>query len=1033
MKKVNAKQDFIKLEQDVLAFWDGNKIFEKSVKKGKKNFVFYDGPPTANGEPHIGHALTRAVKDIIPRYKTMRGYRVVRKSGWDTHGLPVELQVEKELKISGKPEIEKYGIEGFNDKCKKNVWKYKTEWEKMTKRIGFWLDMDDPYITYDPKYIESVWWILKQIWDKKLLYKDYKVVPHCPRCGTALSSHEVAQGYKKIKEESVYLKFKVKGEKDTYILSWTTTPWTLPGNVALAVGRDIDYLKVERDGEFYILAKARMEILKEGYKIVDEFKGEKLVGMEYEPLYDVGSAWKEKAYYVADADFVTVEDGTGVVHTAVMYGEDDFELGKKLNLPKHHTVHTDGTFIEGVGKWGGKFVKDVEKDIIADLKDRGLLLKTEMYEHDYPFCWRCDTPLLYYAKDSWFIKVSEIRDKLIKNNKAVNWVPSHLKKGRFGEWLNEAKDWALSRERYWGTPLPIWECMHPDCGERICVGSFEELDRLSVKKIDKNFDPHRVGDEKGIDNIILKCERCGSSEMHRVPDVIDCWFDSGAMPFAQYHYPFENKEKIDKNEQFPADYISEAVDQTRGWFYTLLVISTLLDKGPSYKNVISLGHVLDKNGKKMSKSKGNVVSWKSINDHGADALRWYFYALNGPGETKRFDPRGIAEIMRNVILRLWNTYSFFVTYALIDKPKLEELKDVPRNKMDKWIISNLHALTKEVTDGLDDYDFMNPARKLEKFLDELSNWYVRRSRRRFWKSKNDVDKNVAYNTLYTCLLTFVELIAPFAPFVSESIFQNLKKEDDPESVHLCDYPKALGEFIDEKLNFEMDQILKIIRLGRAVRDKSQIKIRQPLSAIYVKGVKVSKDLAKLIQDELNIKKIELVSDASKWLKSEVKLNFKKLGAKYGKKLKEIQSLKFEVEDDVATAGKYKLESDEFELVESAKEGFGAESENNVAVILDLNITENLKLEGIAREIVRAIQDMRKEMDYSVSDHIYISWTSNDPFVQKVFDKSGLTSYIWKETLAKDIFKEAVENRTNPDFEREFSFSKGKITNLAIRR
>jgi len=1040
-KKVTPKPDFSKIEKTILDYWAKNKIFKKTVDKKalQGDYVFFEGPPTANGKPGVHHIEARAFKDLFPRYKTMRGHRVVRKAGWDTHGLPVELEVEKNLGFSGKRDIEEYGIERFNKKCKSSVWKYKEDWEEMTRRIGFWLEMDDPYVTFDNDYIESVWWILKQIWDKGLLYQGHKVVPYCPRCGTTLSSHEVAQGYKKVKEESVYLKFKVKSEilnlkstskklnfrvagqllergRDIYFLAWTTTPWTLPGNLALALGEDIKYVMIEnrRQGgiECLILAKDCLEVIEGDYKIVKESKGKDLAGIKYEPLYPIFSGKEgENIYRTALADFVTTDEGTGIVHTAVMYGEDDYRLGEKLGLPKKHTVDLQGKFdlenvkfqspnikssskskvqiVKSLQAFNGKFVKDAEGDIVSDLKKRGLLYKPEMYEHDYPFCWRCKTPLLYYAKKSWFIAMSKLRKKLQENNEKINWVPNYLKHGRFGKWLEEVKDWAVSRERYWGTPLPVWECQtgnfqfpisnfqknsksqipsSKQCGNIKIIGSVKELKELSGKKIE---DLHRPD----IDKIKFKCEKCGG-EMRRVPEVIDCWFDAGSMPFAQYHYPFENKAKIDKGEQYPADFICEAVDQTRGWFYTLLAISTLLDKGTSYTNVISLGHVLDAKGRKMSKSRGNVVNpFKALDQYGADALRWFFYTVNKPQESKNFDPQILRDIISRFILTLWNSYAFFVTYANIDKFSRSDPKWSPGarfykrerppayaqapagrhgtaptgNILDKWIVSRLTGLNKNIVQYLDDYNVLRSAKEIEKFVDDLSNWYIRRSRRRFWKSEDDQDKTEGYQTLYFVLVNLSKILAPFMPFVSEEIYRNLTGQD---SVHLAAFPEIDKKLFDQKLNEQMKFVRQVAALGLNLRAKAGIKVRQPLGKFKVtKGHpersetkrRIPSSLIELIQEELNVKEVEFVS-------------------------------RFKKSKDFLTA-----------------------EEGGVKVGLDTKVTLKLKREGMARDLVRVIQEARKKADFQVSDRIEL-------FVERKgikFNKatSEWEEYIKEETLA----------------------------------
>jgi len=844
------------IEKKILEFWKENKIFEKSLDKKGKNFVFYEGPPTANGKPGIHHVLARIFKDLIPRYKTMQGYHVERKAGWDTHGLPVELEVEKELGLKNKKEIENYSIEKFNQKCKESVWKYKEEWEKMTERIGFWLDMENPYITYDNDYIETLWWIIKQAHEKKLLYKGHKVVPQCPRCGTALSSHEVAQGYKNIEEDSVYIKFKVKGKNNEYILAWTTTPWTLPGNIALAIGEKIDYVKIKQNNDFYYLAKNSLNKFVGKYEIIKEMKGTDLIGLEYEPLFP--GTIKEtdtnfsNAFKIYPADFVSIEEGTGVVHTAVMYGVEDYELGEKIGLPKVHTVNLDGTFNELVPQWKGRFVKDVEKEIIEDLRERNILYKIEKYSHDYPFCWRCDTPLLYYAKDSWYFKISQLRDDLIKNNSEINWVPANIKEGRFGEWLKEVKDWAISRERYWGTPIPVWVCKK--CGEMRVIGSRKELG------VDEEFDLHRPH----IDEIKLKC-KCGG-EMARIPEVMDCWFDSGAMPFAQFHYPFKNKDLIDKKKQYPADFICEAIDQTRGWFYTLLAISTILDKGTSYKNVICLGHILDKNGQKMSKHIGNIIDpWEMIEKYGADVLRWYLYTVNQPGDAKRFDEQGLKESGRmfNTLLNVVSFYKIFAGKKVEDLKK-KDLTDI----LDKWINSKLNQLIQGITEKLDNYDITTAAREIEDFINDLSVWYVRRSRERF---RNNNEK--AIKTLRHVIFNSIKLMAPFVPFIAEYVYQEMQGTGD--SVHLCDWPKNEKKLIDKKLEEKMQQVREICSLALQVRAEKGIKVRQPLQQLTVNlpigkaGKKqLTGEFVDLIKDEINVKNV--VFDQK--LKTEIELD-----------------------------------------------------------------------------------------------------------------------------------------------------------------
>ncbi len=953
--------NFPKTEKRILNFWKKKKIFEKTLKKNKrkKPFVFFEGPPTANALPGIHHVLSRILKDIICRYKTMRGYYVERKAGWDTHGLPVELEMEKKLGLRGKPEIEKYGIAKFNQKCKESVWQYKKEWENFSQRIGFWLDYKNPYITYEKSYIETVWWILKQIWQKGLLFQDYKVVPHCPRCGTTLSSHEVALGYKNVEDISLYLKFKIQNSEfntnlKTYFFVWTTTPWTLPGNVALAVHPEASYVKVKVNNEYLILAEPRLSVL-EKFEIVQKFQGKDLVGQKYEGLYPAKE--KGRIYEVISADFVSMEDGTGIVHIAPAFGEEDMEVIKiqnsKLktqNLPEFPvlmTVNTDGTMKEGIiGQ--GKFVKEADKEILEDLKNRGLLWKTETIRHDYPFCWRCDSPLLYYAKKSWFIKMSdpEIKEQLIKNNEKINWVPSYIKYGRFGFWLKEVKDWALSRERYWGTPLPIWQCQN--CDHKICIGSIKELIENSKSKIKnlKKLDLHRPF----IDEIILKCEKCGG-EMKRVPEVIDCWFDSGAMPFAQHHYPFENKKRYEKGEVFPADYIAEGIDQTRGWFYTLLAISTLLGFGPSYKNVICHGLVLDEKGEKMSKSRGNVVEpEKIINQYGADALRFYFYSVNQPAEAKCFSEKQVEEVVKKVFLILFNILSFYELYAT----KKINLKLKSKNILDQWILSKLNLLIDEVTNHLDDYQITEASRKISSFIDELSTWYLRRSRDRF---KDEKERKNALSTLGYVLLNLSKILAPFCPFLSEEIYQRLRDKIYGlklfESVHLEEWPRS--KKIDQKLIDEMERVKEICEKGHALRKKAGIKVRQPLSLLKIKDRgKIKKELLDLIKDELNIK--EIIFDP----------------------------------------------------------------QINEEIEIDTVITPALKEEGILRELIRQINNLRKEKKLTIKEKIEIYYQTDSEELVEIIKKN--LNILKKQVLAKKI----EEKKRLPKRKKELEIENKKI-------
>ena len=985
-KKVDTSMNFLDREKEVLDFWKKNDVFEKSLEKTKdgEEFCFYDGPPTANGKPHIGHVLTRVMKDIIPRFKTMKGMHVARKAGWDTHGLPVELEIEKKLGLDGKQDIEKYGIEPFIKQCKESVWKYVGEWEKMSDRIGYWVDMDNPYVTYKDDYIESEWWALKKIWEKGLLYKGYKIVPYCPRCGTALSSHEVAQGYKDVKEKSIYVKFKAKGE-DKYYLVWTTTPWTLPSNVALCMNAKENYVEIEADGTRYVLAEALAPKLFEDYTVISTKKGKDYEYAEYEPMFDYAlGSFKEKAYYVTNAEYVTLTDGTGIVHIAPAFGEDDANVGRAYNLPFVQMVGPDGKFVEAVTDYKGMFCKDADKQIIADLKAKNILFKELMYEHSYPHCWRCNTPLIYYARNSWFIKMTAVRDELLKANASVNWMPPTIGTGRMGNFLENVIDWGLSRERYWGTPLPVWVCK--DCGKVHVIGSRQELYELSGKK---DVELHRPF----IDEVTFKCDKCGG-EMHRVKEVIDCWFDSGSMPFAQLHYPFENKELFEK--RFPADFISEAVDQTRGWFYTLLAISTLLfDKAP-FKNCIVLGHVNDKNGIKMSKHLGNVVDpWSVLDKQGADAVRWYFYTSSAPWLPSRFYEDAVSECQRKFMGTLWNTYAFFVLYAEIDKydPSKYNLKDCKLSLMDRWVLSKLNTLVKTVNDGLEEYKIFETSRAIESFVDELSNWYVRRGRERYWGSDMTDDKAAAYTTLWTVLVTLSKVLAPYTPFMAESIYRNLVPQffaDAPISVHLCDFPKCDESMIDTELEEGMEDVLSIVLLGRSARNISNVKNRQPLSKLYVatdKTVKLTEGLYEIARDELNVKQLELLHDATRFVSYKIKPQLKTLGPKYGKKLNAIRTFleTCNTAEVVATvkAGKtYKtvIDGDEVEFTlddlligsESA-EGYVSASENGLTVVLDVHLTPELIAEGIMRELVSKIQTMRKEAGFEVTDRIVLRY------------------------------------------------------------
>ncbi len=1001
-QKVDTSLNFVDRERAITEFWKRNGIFEKSTaqNEGGKDFVFYDGPPTANGKPHIGHILTRVMKDIIPRYRTMKGYHIERKAGWDTHGLPVELEVEKQLGINGKPQIEKYGIEPFIEKCKQSVWKYTSEWEHMSDAVGYWVDMEHPYITYDNNYIESEWWALKTIADKGLLYKGHKVVPYCPRCGTALSSHEVAQGYKDVTETSIFVSFPVKGEKDTYLLAWTTTPWTLPSNVALCVNAAEDYVYARLEGRTYILAKALLEVLGEGAEVIKTCKGEQLCGMDYEPLFDFAKEEKKRAWYVVADPYVTLDSGSGIVHIAPAFGEDDARVGRDNNLPFVQMVDNQGKLIDKTGKFAGLFVKDADKPITEDLRARGLLFRELPYQHSYPFCWRCDTPLIYYARSTWFIRMTAVRDQLVKNNRTVNWMPETIKEGRMGNFLENVIDWALSRERYWGTPLPVWECQ---CGHYHVVGSREELARLTGAPLDTEL--HKPY----LDPLTMKCEKCGGV-MHRAPEVIDCWFDSGSMPFAQWHYPFENQEKFRHN--FPADFISEAIDQTRGWFYSLMAISTLLFDCSPFRNCIVLGHVGDKDGVKMSKHKGNVVDPFSVLDvQGADAVRWYFYTASAPWLPSRFYAEAVSEAQRKFMGTLWNTYAFYVLYANIDNfdPTKYSLEKDKLSLMDRWILSKLNSLVKYVDESLDKYVITEPARAMQAFVDELSNWYVRRSRERYWGSDMTQDKINAYMTLYTVLTTLAKISAPFIPFMAEELYQNLVKRVDasaPESVHLCRFPQWNAEFIDPELEANMELLLEAVVLGRACRAAANIKNRQPLSRLLLRSErKLPEQFNELIEDELNVKAVEFLSDSSDYTSFSLKPQLRTLGPKYGKLLGRISAFLKECDAQAVVAavkngGVYTLDIDgtKVELTEGDllissknKEGFAAESDGKIVVILDEHITPKLRREGFVRELISKVQTMRKDIGLEVTDHIILTITAQGELLEAAKEGADMIS------------------------------------------
>ena len=978
------------MEDNVLKMWTKQEIFKKTVdqRQGKPEYVFYEGPPTANGRPGVHHVLARAFKDMFPRYKIMRGYNVSRRGGWDTHGLPVEIEVEKQLGFTNKQQIEEYGIDKFNELCKKSVFNYIQEWEKLTDRIGFWVDLDTAYVTYTNDYIESVWWILKNFWEKDLLFKGYKIVPYCPRCGTPLSDHEVALGYDDATDPSVFVRFPLVDKPDTYFLVWTTTPWTLPANVAIAAHPEVDYVTVERDNngttEKLILAKSLLEKVFRGeeVKVVDTFKGKKLKGMKYNPLYTFVPLDKP-AHFVVLGDFVTTEDGTGLVHQAPAFGAEDMEMSKQNDLPVLLTVQPDGTFIPEITPWRGIFVKDADPLIIQELESRGLMFRSEKFVHTYPFCWRCHTPLLYYARESWYIRTSAKKENLVSLNKTINWVPDHIKNGRFGNWLENNIDWSLSRERYWGTPLPVWECENGECKHRECVGSVMELSEKAGRDLTE-LDLHRPH----VDNVHWKCVQCGG-EMSRVKDLIDVWFDSGSMPYAQWHYPFENKDKFEA--QYPADYICEAVDQTRGWFYSLHAISTLLNDQVSFKNVICLGHIQDAEGRKMSKSLGNIVQpWDVINLHGADALRWYLYTATPPGQERRFSSDLVGEVIRNFTLTLWNVYSFFVTYANLDKPQALNIT-APANELDRWLLSELNVLVRDVTKAYEEYDVTNATRPVEQFVETLSTWYVRRSRRRFWKNDSAADKQSAYSTLYTALTTVAKLIAPAMPFLAEELYQNLVRSADetaPESVHLSEWPVAMEEFIDESLNTEMKLVMKLVSLGHSARQKANRKVRQPLAeAAFSVGNNSERAAllknAEVVQDELNVKQVRLLDASTEAVSHTVKPLPKQLGQKYGNKFPAIQKaiMAMNAEDvakalltgnplEVQAGGEtFHIISEEVEVKAMAKEGFAVAEDGAYVAALVTTLTPELVSEGLAREFVRRVQDLRKTANLDVADRI----------------------------------------------------------------
>ena len=1049
-EKVSTDLNLVEREKQVEEFWKENRIFEKSMKmrEGCETFTFYDGPPTANGKPHIGHVLTRVIKDMIPRYKTMKGYDVPRKAGWDTHGLPVELEVEKKLGLDGKEQIEEYGLEPFIGHCKESVWKYKTMWEDFSSQVGFWADMDNPYVTYDNDFIESEWWALKEIWNKGLLYKGFKIVPYCPRCGTPLSSHEVAQGYKKVKERSAVVRFKVVGE-DAYFLAWTTTPWTLPSNVALCVNPDEDYCKVKAvDGYTYYMAKALLDTVlgslerEEGtpaYEILETYKGKELEYKEYEPLFacagEAAAKQHKKAHFVTCDNYVSMDDGTGIVHIAPAFGEDDSRIGRNYELPFVQFVDGKGNLTDET-PYAGLFVKKADPEVLKDLDAEGKLFAAPKFEHDYPFCWRCDTPLIYYARESWFIKMTAVKDDLIRNNNTINWIPETIGTGRFGAWLENVQDWGISRNRYWGTPLNIWQC--EKCGKMHSIGSIAELKEMSDNCPD-DIELHRPF----IDAVTIKCPDCGST-MKRVPEVIDCWFDSGAMPFAQHHYPFENKEVFE--EQFPADFISEAVDQTRGWFYSLLAESTLLFNKAPYKNVIVLGHVLDGDGQKMSKSKGNAVDpVEALNKHGADAIRWYFYSNSAPWLPNRFYDEAVTEGQRKFLGTIWNTYAFFVLYANIDefdatKYSLEYDK---LSVMDKWILSKLNSLVKTVSSNLDNYKITETTKVLQEFIDDLSNWYVRRSRERFWAKGMEQDKINAYMTLYTCLVTFCKASAPMIPFMTEEIYQNIVRSIDksaPESIHLCDFPEADESYIDADLEKNMDEVLKIVVAGRACRNAANIKNRQPIGTMYVKApFEVAEFFKEIIEDELNVKIVEFTDDVRAYSSYSFKPQLKTVGPKYGKLLGKIRQALSEVDgnkamDELNANGalvfdfdgeRVELTKDDLLIDIAQTEGFETVSDSGVTVVLDTNLSDELIEEGFIRELISKIQTMRKEAGFEVMDRITVYAKGNDK-IAGLLDRNS--EQVKAEVLADDIVTGSTDG-----YAKEWNINGEKVELGVLRR
>ncbi|MBQ8972927.1 MAG: isoleucine--tRNA ligase [Clostridia bacterium] len=995
-EKVSTNLDSQAREKEVIRFWNENDIFAKSIdqREGSDVFTFYDGPPTANGKPHIGHIETRAIKDLIPRYQTMKGKKVLRKAGWDTHGLPVELEVEKQLGLDGKEQIEEYGIEPFIQECKKSVWKYKGEWERMSERVGFWADMENPYITYDNNYIESVWWSLKQVADKGLLYKGHKIVPYCPRCGTALSSHEVSQGYKEVKERSAVVRFKVEGQENTFIYAWTTTPWTLPSNVALCVNPDETYARFTHEGRTVIMGDALINAVVGEDAVIENkttFPGSELVGLRYEPLFAfqrdalVGVKNAENAFQVVGDAYVTMSDGTGVVHQAPAFGEDDARVGREYNIPMLQLVNTRGEMTKET-PWAGQFVKKADPLILQQLEDEGKLVAAPYFTHDYPFCWRCDTPLIYYARSTWFIQMTKVHDELMRNNRTVNWYPDNIKEGRFGNFLDNVIDWGLSRERYWGTPLPVWLC---DCGHMHVIGSRAELRELG-DDVPEDIELHRPY----IDAVTLTCPKCGG-KMHRTPEVIDCWYDSGSMPFAQWHYPFENKEIFEQN--FPANFISEAIDQTRGWFYTLMAISTLIFDRSPFENCVVMGHVQDKDGRKMSKHLGNVVDpWDVLDRQGADAVRWYFYANGAPWLPTRFSHELVSEMQSKFMGTLWNTYAFFTMYAAIDEYDPAAHKADPKDftLMDRWALSKLNTLVRFVDEGMAEYKITETARAIQAFTEELSNWYVRLSKQRFWGKDWTGDKKAAYETLYTVLTTLCKLAAPYIPFMTESMYQNLvvgNVPGAPESVHLCDYPTADASLIDEKLEAEMDEVAAAVQLGRACRSTANIKVRQALGTLYVKGAALGDEFAELIRAELNVEEVRFIDDARAFTTYQIKPQMRTLGPKYGKLLgkigaylKDVDGSAFVDELDQNGVARFEIEGTTVELsrddcliTPAQKPGFVAETDRDMTVVIDTMLTPALIEKGFVREVISKLQTMRKEAGFDVVDRIHVTYKTTD--------------------------------------------------------